>query len=137
MHRAGHNNPRRTGDWKKQSFGPGQAHGSGGNPGGGGSAGVETPHGSALTGKEIAAQKETVPAWTQHGLEIRRKFSFADFAGSMAFVNKIAALAEAANHHPDITIQWNKVSLTLTTHSEKGLTSKDFDLARKIDGLAG
>lgn len=93
--------------------------------------------GSALTGKEIAEQMKTVPAWTQHGLEIRRKFNFKDFAGSMAFVNKVAEFAETANHHPDITIQWNKVSLTLTTHSEKGLTGKDFQLARQIDSLSG
>lgn len=136
MHRAGHNNPRRTGDWKKQSFGPGSSHGSGSGSSGSGSEGAASAPGTALTGREIAAQMSSVPAWAQHGLEIRRKFSFADFAGSMAFVNKVAALAEAANHHPDIAIQWNKVSLTLTTHSEKGLTSKDFDLAKKIDALA-
>ncbi len=80
---------------------------------------------------------KTVPAWTQQGLEIKRKFYFEDFTGSMAFVNKVAQFAQAANHHPEIRIQWNQVSLTLTTHSEKGLTSKDFQLASQIDGLAG
>ena len=53
----------------------------------------------------------------------------------MEFVNEVAALAEEANHHPDIDIRWNKVTLVLTTHSEGGLTQNDFDLAKKIDAL--
>ena len=54
----------------------------------------------------------------------------------MKFVNKVAKAAEKANHHPDIDIRWNKVTLTLATHSEGGLTKHDFDLAKKIDALA-
>ena len=68
---------------------------------------------------------------------IVRDLERSDFAGAMAFVNAVAGLAEAANHHPDILIHgWNKVRLTLSTHSADGLTQSDLDLARGIDGLS-
>jgi 4a-hydroxytetrahydrobiopterin dehydratase len=61
---------------------------------------------------------------------------FSDFSESMGFVNRVAHEAEKANHHPDIEIRWNKVTLTLSTHSEGGLTTRDLDLADIADGLA-
>ncbi len=65
-----------------------------------------------------------------------RELKFADFAAAIAFVNRVAELAEAANHHPDILVHgWNKVRLTLSTHSEGGLTGADFELAAQIDAL--
>jgi 4a-hydroxytetrahydrobiopterin dehydratase len=68
---------------------------------------------------------------------IVRDFAFADFAAAIAFVNRVAEAAEAANHHPDILVHgWNRVRLTLSTHSEGGLTDADFALAREIDRLA-
>jgi 4a-hydroxytetrahydrobiopterin dehydratase len=68
---------------------------------------------------------------------IVRDFAFADFAAAIAFVNSVAEVAEVANHHPDIFVHgWNKVSLTLSTHSEGGLTDADFALAGEIDRLA-
>ena len=76
-------------------------------------------------------------AWRREGDAIVRDFELGDFAGAMAFVNAVAGLAEAANHHPDILIHgWNKVRLTLSTHSADGLTQSDLDLARGIDGLS-
>ena len=75
---------------------------------------------------------ETVPGWENNGKEITRLYKFKDFAEAMVFVNKVAGLAEAADHHPDIDIRWNKVRLTLSTHSAGGLTEKDFSLARQI-----
>ena len=76
-------------------------------------------------------------AWRREGDAIVRDFEVADFAAAMAFVNAVAGLAEAANHHPDILIHgWNKVRLTLSTHSADGLTQSDLDLARGIDGLS-
>ena len=60
-----------------------------------------------------------------------RQFQFADFLGSIAFVNSVAQVAEAAGHHPDIDIRYNKVRLALTTHDAGGITAKDFDLAAK------
>jgi len=68
---------------------------------------------------------------------IERRLQLADFAAALEFVNRVGALAEQANHHPDILLHgWNKVRLTLSTHSEGGLTEADFALARAIDGLA-
>ena len=76
--------------------------------------------------------------WRSEGDAIVRDFEFDDFAGAMAFVNRVADAAEAANHHPDILVHgWNKVRLTLSTHSEGGVTDADRELARTIDGLGG
>ena len=75
--------------------------------------------------------------WTRQGDSIVRELQLEDFASVMAFANSVAALAEAANHHPDILIHgWNKLRLTLSTHSADGLTQSDLDLARGIDGLS-
>ena len=77
-------------------------------------------------------------AWRREGDAIVRDFELGDFAGAMAFVNAVAVLAEDANHHPDILIHgWNKVRLTLSTHSEGGLTEKDHALAARIDEVTG
>lgn len=81
---------------------------------------------------EIQARLSRVPGWQRRGGEITRTFTFPDFAGSMAFVNRVAGLAEAANHHPDIDIRYAKVTLTLTTHDASGLTERDFALAEAI-----
>ena len=75
--------------------------------------------------------------WRREGDAIVRDLRFDGFASAMVFVNSVAALAEAANHHPDILIHgWNRVRLTLSTHSADGLTQSDLDLARGIDGLS-
>jgi len=76
-----------------------------------------------------------LPKWSRKGGVITRVFQFRDFATAMEFVNAVARLAEQANHHPDIDIRYNKVTLTLTSHDEGGLTEKDFDLATKADQL--
>ena len=73
--------------------------------------------------------------WTRSGDELVRTVTLKDFAEAMAFVNSVAALAEAANHHPDIAISWNKVTLHLTTHDAGGLTQNDLDLAAQVDAL--
>lgn len=73
--------------------------------------------------------------WRRQGDELVREVIFADFAGAMKFVNAVAQAAEDAGHHPDITIRWNRVALTLSTHSAGGLTQLDLDLARVIDAL--
>jgi 4a-hydroxytetrahydrobiopterin dehydratase len=72
------------------------------------------------------------PGWQRAGDVIRKRFEFRDFAEALAFVNRVGALAEAAGHHPDIDIRYNRVTLTLTTHDAGGLTSKDFELAYSI-----
>ena len=85
---------------------------------------------------EAQATLPAVKDWKKQSAEIRRTFQFKDCAQAMEFVNRVAGAAEAANHHPDIDIRWNKVTLALATHSEGGLTQNDFDLAKKIDALA-
>jgi 4a-hydroxytetrahydrobiopterin dehydratase len=72
------------------------------------------------------------PQWSREGDSLVSEFEFEDFGGAMEFVNRVAEIAEAADHHPDIDVRWNKVRLALSTHSEGGITSKDLDLARSI-----
>jgi 4a-hydroxytetrahydrobiopterin dehydratase len=76
------------------------------------------------------------PDWALDGETISRTFTHDDFAGSMGFVTMVALLAEGADHHPDIDIRWNRVTLALTTHDQGGLTEKDTSLAAAIDGRA-
>ncbi len=90
---------------------------------------------SKLKAAEIKAALAATPDWSRAGSVIARTYQFKDFVVAMKFVNRVARLAEQACHHPDIDIRWNKVTLALTTHSEGGLTKKDFLLARKIDRL--
>jgi 4a-hydroxytetrahydrobiopterin dehydratase len=88
-----------------------------------------------LTEGQIAAEMDAVKAWTRENGQISRQVMRADFRDALLFVNAVAYLAEQANHHPDIAIAWNKVTLTLSTHSAGGLTANDFALARQIDAL--
>ncbi len=74
-------------------------------------------------------------SWERQGDELVKVRRGKDFAESMRFVNSVAELAEAANHHPDIDIRWNTVTLHLSTHSEGGVTQADLDMAKKIDAL--
>ena len=76
------------------------------------------------------------PDWKRNGDVIARTFEFKDFSAAMDFTNAVAALAEQAQHHPDIDVRWNKVTLALSTHDAGGLTEKDFALARQCDALA-
>ena len=89
-----------------------------------------------LTEEAIIAELATVPGWTRVGDSITRTVTRADFRAAMLYVGAVAYLAEEANHHPDIGVQWNKVTLTLSTHSAGGLTGNDFALARAIDALS-
>jgi 4a-hydroxytetrahydrobiopterin dehydratase len=90
----------------------------------------------ALLNDEEIADRLRDSAWEREGDAIVREWKLADFAAAMGFVNRVAEAAEAANHHPDILVHgWNRVRLTVTNHSEGGLTEADFALARTIDGL--
>jgi 4a-hydroxytetrahydrobiopterin dehydratase len=91
---------------------------------------------SRLSAEEIVARLRAVPEWRVESGELERTYSFRDFIGSVAFINALAELAEAAGHHPDIDIRYNRVRLKLVTHDEGGLTEKDFELAVRIDRLA-
>ena len=87
----------------------------------------------ALTTKQVSLHLKTVPNWSKRAQTILRTFKFEGFLKSIAFVNRIARKAQKINHHPDIDIRFNKVTLKLTTHDEGGITEKDFSLARQCD----
>ena len=89
-----------------------------------------------LTESQISEELATVPGWTQDGDSITTVTQRADFRDALLYVGAVAYLAESASHHPDITIAWNKVTLTLSTHSAGGLTANDFALARQIFALS-
>ncbi len=88
-----------------------------------------------VSATEIQAFLEAHPEWSRAGNEITRTYELADFNESMGFVTRVAIMAEKYDHHPDIDIRWNKVTLTLSTHSEGGLTARDLDLADRCDTL--
>lgn len=88
-----------------------------------------------LSEARIQSQLKDLTGWSRVSKEIKRTYELKDFVHAMGFVNSVALLAEKANHHPDIDIRWNKVTLVLSTHSAGGLTDNDFNLAKAIDGL--
>ncbi len=90
-----------------------------------------------LTPEQIDDELAGMPGWEYRDGAIVREYEFEDgFAGSIRFVNRLADAAEAANHHPDLTISWNKVTVTLSTHSEGGVTHRDISLAAQAEGLS-
>ena len=89
-----------------------------------------------LTDSAVQAALALRAGWSLKDGMISRTFVFADFVAAMRFVNAVADAAEAADHHPDIDIRYNKVTLALTTHDSGGLTEKDFALAAQADTLA-
>ncbi len=88
-----------------------------------------------MSESEVAKALRGVPEWAELHGAIQRTFSFANFVESMKFVDRVAALAEAQQHHPDILIRYNKVTLTVNTHDAGGITSKDFALAHAVDAI--
>ena len=88
-----------------------------------------------LTDEEITAALASLSGWQREGASIIRSVELADFRAAVLFTGAVAYLAEQVNHHPDIVIQWNRVSLTLSTHSAGGLTAADIALAGRIDAL--
>ena len=88
-----------------------------------------------LTQTEIEQELAALTGWTQKDNEITRTFTLPSFPAALAFASAVGHLAERADHHPDILIQYRKVTLTLSTHSAGGLTEKDFDLATEINTL--
>jgi 4a-hydroxytetrahydrobiopterin dehydratase len=89
-----------------------------------------------LSGTEIQQALQELPGWTQNGNAIARLFEFSTFMKGIEFVNKVAQAAEAANHHPDITINYNKVTMALTSHDSGGVTRRDLKMAEKINEVA-
>jgi 4a-hydroxytetrahydrobiopterin dehydratase len=89
-----------------------------------------------LSDQEIEGQLKNLNDWTLEGRAIRKQFTFNDFPAAVAFVNRLVPDAEAADHHPDIVINYRKVTLLYSTHSEGGLTQKDFDGAAMAERKA-
>lgn len=88
---------------------------------------------TTLSDDETRKRLAALPGWERVGHEIRKVYTFSDFKGSLAFVNRVAALADKMDHHPDILINYSRVTLTLTSHDAGGLTERDFRLAGQID----
>ena len=86
-----------------------------------------------LEDEEIEQRLDELGDWEREGDEIQKVFEFDDFTAAMSFVNDVAKMADRYDHHPDIDIRWNKVKLVLSTHSEGGITTLDFDLANDIE----
>ena len=89
-----------------------------------------------LSRAEAEQRTKTLDRWTLEGDAVRKQYTFATFLDAIAFVNRLAPKAEAADHHPDILINYKRVTLTYSTHSEGGLTEKDFAGAAMADQLA-
>lgn len=91
-----------------------------------------------LAAPALTAALQQLPAWTRDAGKdaIRRDFRFADFSEAFGFISRVALLAEAANHHPEWSNVYNKVTIVLTTHDAGGITQRDIDLATAIDKLA-
>lgn len=88
-----------------------------------------------LNETQVQTRAAEVPNWTVEGKKLKQVMTFKDFIAAMEFVNKLIEPAEAAGHHPDITISYNKVTICLTTHDAGGLTEKDFAMAKQISSL--
>ena len=90
---------------------------------------------ATLSDDQIERKLKELKGWRHREDTIVKSFECDDFVGSVKFVDKIVEPAEEMNHHPDIAIAWSQVEVTLTTHSEGGITDNDFELAKKIDEL--
>lgn len=88
-----------------------------------------------LPPEEIKNRLAGISGWQLADNAIKKQFKFNDFMSAIAFVNRVAAAAEAADHHPDITVNYTRVTMALSTHSAGGITEKDFSLAQQIDLL--
>jgi 4a-hydroxytetrahydrobiopterin dehydratase len=89
-----------------------------------------------LSDDDIAERLAQLDGWEREGDAIVKTFKLADFVGSVGFVNKLVEPAEEMNHHPDLSISWNEVRVSITNHAAGGLTEADFELAKRIDTLA-
>ncbi len=89
-----------------------------------------------LSDEQIAERLKPLPGWEREGDSIRKLFRFKEFMDAIAFVNRVAQKAEAADHHPDIAINYTRVTMACSTHSAGGITEKDFGLAEEIEQAA-
>ncbi len=91
---------------------------------------------AALSKDEIRQNLTKVKGWNYNSKEIEKEFQLKDFNEALGFVNKVGEIAEKMDHHPDIFLHsWNKVKISVSTHSENGITKKDFELANKVESI--
>ena len=90
-----------------------------------------------LSQRQVDSRLAKLPQWSQNGDAIQRTFQFENFIGSMRFLNSVAEAAERVQHHPDILVRWNKVTLTLSTHDVGGISEKDMTFAANADQISG
>lgn len=92
---------------------------------------------ATMTPAEIDQELATLDGWARAGQAIRKEYTFRDFPEAVLFVSALVPSAEAADHHPDVEVHYKRVTLTYSTHSEGGVTAKDFEGARAADDIAG
>ena len=90
-----------------------------------------------LSDDDVNSRLEGLDGWERQGDAIVKEFERDDFVGAVKLVDELVGPAEEMGHHPDLAISWNKVTVTLTSHSAGGLTANDFELAKRIDQVAG
>jgi 4a-hydroxytetrahydrobiopterin dehydratase len=92
---------------------------------------------SVLSDEDVQARlAELGDDWEKYGNSLRREFKFDDFTGGVDFIDRLTPVANEMNHHPDVFLTWGRVRVSLISHSEHGITEKDFELAKKLDELA-
>jgi 4a-hydroxytetrahydrobiopterin dehydratase len=92
---------------------------------------------SVLSDEDVQARLGDLgDGWEKYGNSLRREFKFDDFSGAVGFVDRLTPVANEMNHHPDVFITWGLARVSLLSHSEHGITEKDFELAKKLDDLA-
>jgi 4a-hydroxytetrahydrobiopterin dehydratase len=89
-----------------------------------------------LSDDEIGRRLSELEGWEREGDALRKDFKRKDFVDAVEFVRSVVPVAEEMNHHPDVSISWNKVTLSLSTHSEGGITENDFELASRLDRMS-
>jgi 4a-hydroxytetrahydrobiopterin dehydratase len=92
---------------------------------------------SVLSDEDVQARLAKLgDGWEKYGNSLRREFKFDDFTGAVDFVNRLTPVANEMNHHPDVFLTWGLARVSLISHSDHGITEKDFELAKKLDELA-
>jgi 4a-hydroxytetrahydrobiopterin dehydratase len=90
-----------------------------------------------LADADIAARLKGLPGWSVEGGKLHKAFTFADFVEAWGFMSRVALVAESMGHHPEWSNVWNRVTVDLTTHDAGGISALDFDLAARMEGIAG
>ena len=94
-----------------------------------------SPRGGVLDAADITERLKTLSGWSVEGSKLVKSYTFPDFVAAVAFVDRVAVVAEAQNHHPDLVVGWGKVTVQLTSHDVGGISARDFRLAAAVDEL--